>query len=105
DPAAEHLRHLRNLLDPGHRDPHLFEVIARPAAGDDLGPKVDEALRELIEAGLVVDRDQGTPDHAETSSETTRGSSSCSTAWTRARSDSTVSSGRTEIGRASCRER
>ena len=93
DAAPEQLRHLRDLLDPRHRDAHLLEVGARAAARDDLDAELDQALRELVQAGLVVDRDEGALDHTETSSATTRGSSSCSTAWTLARSDSTVSPG------------
>ena len=59
------------------------------------------------EPGLVEGGDQGALDH-EISSRTAFGSSRCSTAWTRARSDSTVSSSRTGHGlgddhRARCR--
>src|SRR5262249_47195115 len=77
DTAAEELRHLRDLLDPRHRDAHLLEECARAAARDDLDAELNEALGEFVQARLVVDGDEGALDHAETSSATTRGSNSC----------------------------
>ena len=56
------------------------------AARDELAAELREPARELVEPGLVVDRDQRAH-----SSLTTSGRSSCSTAWMRARSVSTVS--------------
>src|SRR5262249_52208370 len=74
DAAPEQLPPLRDLLDPPHPDPPLLQAGARAAAGDDLDTELDQALRELVQAGLVVDGDEGALDHVETSSATTRGS-------------------------------
>src|SRR5437588_7127001 len=109
DAAAEQLGHLRDLLDPRHRNLHLLEVGARAAAGDDLDAELDQALGELVQARLVVDRDQGALDHAEATGElslpsrkrrTALGRSRYSTSWIRACSVSTVSPSRTST--ASC---
>src|SRR3954464_8044106 len=110
DAAAEQLRHLRDLLDPRHRDVHLLQVGARAAAGDDLDAQLNQALGELVKARLVVDGDQGSFDHADATGEvsfpsrksrTAAGSSRCSISWIRACSDSGVSPSRTST--ASCR--
>src|SRR5438477_124384 len=104
DAAAEQLRHLRDLFDSRHRDVHLLQVGARPAAGDDLDTQLDQALGELVQARLVVDRDQCALDHADATGElsfpsrkrrTALGKSRCSTSWIRVCSVSAVSPSRT----------
>ncbi len=95
DPPAEHLRCFGDLLDSAHLEAQLFEVRRRSARGDELTAEVGQPARELVEAGLVVDRDQGSQ-----SCLTTCGSSSCSAAWILARSVSTVSP--SSIGTGTC---
>jgi hypothetical protein len=51
---AGHLRHL------AHRDTRFTEGACRPPSRDDFPAEVDELARELHEASLVRDRDQGT---------------------------------------------
>ena len=75
--------------------PRLLEVRGGAARGDERPAELGEAAREVVEAGLVVDGDQRAH-----SSPTTSGSSRCSTAWTRARSDSTRVAGSTGTGSA-----
>ena len=98
DAAAEELRDLGQVLDARHIEAVLGEVIGGPAARDDLDAQLGEPLGELDDARLVERRDHCS--HHEISSRTALGSSLCSTAWTRARSDSTVSSSRTGTGSA-----
>src|SRR5215212_3120394 len=88
--AAEHLRHLGQGLDMRALDAVLLQEGSRSSAGDDGDVELGEPAREVGEPGLVVNRDQRS--HR---SRTTFGSNACSTVWTRARSVSTVSSGRT----------
>jgi hypothetical protein len=94
DAPAEQLRDLGQGLDPGNLEAVLGEMVGGPAARDDLDPELDEPLGELDEARLVEGGDE-CPLDQEISSRTAFGSSLCSTAWTRARSDSTVSPSRT----------
>ena len=99
DAAAEELRDLGQVLDTGDLDVVLRQVVGGSAARDDLDAQLCEPLRELDDARLVEGREQRPLDQ-EISSRTAFGSSLCSTAWTRARSDSTVSSSRTGTGSA-----
>ncbi len=92
DPAAEHLGRLGQGLDAAHLQAQLLEERRGAAARDQLHAELVEPARERLEPVLVVDRDQRARDHEATSSETTRGSSRCSTSCTRARSVATVSS-------------
>src|SRR5439155_21335588 len=99
DPPAEGLRHRGHVLDRGHRDPELAQERRRAAARNELDVERNEAAGELLEPRLVVDRDERAPDHA-VNSRTTRGSSRCSTACTRARSVFSLSPGSTGTGSA-----
>ena len=83
---VEHLGCGGHVLDPVDREAELLDEGGGAAARDELAVELREPARELVEAGLVVDRDQRAH-----SSLTTLGRSSCSTAWMRARSVSTVS--------------
>ena len=89
---AEELGDLGQGLDPRGLDPVLLEVVGGAAAGDELDAEVGEPLRELGEAFLFERGEQGALDHDVISSRTACGKRRCSTAWTRARSVSTVSS-------------
>jgi hypothetical protein len=99
DPPAEQLRDLGQILDPGNLEAVLGEMVSGPTARDDLDPELGEALRKLDEARLVECGQKGPLDQ-EISSRIALGRSLCSTAWTRARSDSTVSPSRTGTGSA-----
>jgi hypothetical protein len=94
DAAAEQLGDLRQLLDAGRLDAALRKELGGSPAGDELDIELGEPSRELLEAGLVPDREQRSLDH-EIRERTVSGSRRCSTAWTRARSVSTVSSSST----------
>ena len=95
DAPTEHLRELRHVLDRRHREPGLRERVGRSAARDELEAELGETPRELGHTRLVVDGDQRAH-----SSPTTFGRSRCSASCTRARSVSTVSSGRHGYGLA-----
>ena len=56
--AAEHLRELRQVLDPGHVEAELTDRVGGAAARDQLPVQRREPLRERVEPGLVEDRDQ-----------------------------------------------
>jgi hypothetical protein len=94
DATAEQLGDLRQLLDARRLDAALGEELGGSAAGDELDIQLGETARELLEAGLVRDREQRPLDQ-EMSSLIVCGSRRCSTACTRARSVSTVSSSST----------
>jgi hypothetical protein len=83
---VQHLRRGGHVLDPVDLEAELFDEGGGAAARDELAAELRETLGELVESRLVVDRDQRAH-----SSLTTLGRSSCSTAWMRARSVSTVS--------------
>jgi hypothetical protein len=91
DAASEQLGDLRQLVDSRRLDAALGEKLGGSAAGDELDVQLGETARELFEAVLVRDREQ-CPLDQEMSSLTVCGSRRCSTACTRARSVSTVSS-------------
>jgi hypothetical protein len=91
DAAAEQLGDPGQLFDVLDVEADLpFEKIGRAAARDQLETEVREAASEVLQAGLVVDRDQCT---ALQSSLTTSGSRRCSTAWIRSTSVSRGSTG------------
>src|SRR5205823_2962533 len=90
DAAAEHLGRLGERVDVLDSEPELLEIGGRSPARDEIPLELGEATSEELEAGFVVGRDQRAH-----SSLTTFGSNRCSTACTRARSDSTVSWGST----------
>src|SRR5262245_27486674 len=90
DSASEQLRELGQRLDPLDVQPTLLEVGRSTSARDELPAELRETGGELVEPGLVVDGDQ-----SPQSALTTLGRSRCSTACTRARRLSTVSSSRT----------
>src|SRR5262249_40858584 len=90
DAAAEQLRELGQRLDPLDVQPVLSEVRRSPPARDKLPAELRETGGEPVEPCLVVDGDQ-----SPQSALTTLGRSRCSTACTRARRLSTVSSSRT----------
>src|SRR5262249_33759738 len=92
-PAPEHLREAGDVLDLRDRETPLFERRRRATARNELESELGETARERHDARLVVDGDQRAH-----SSPTTFGSSRCSASWTRSRSDSTLSSGRTGTG-------
>ena len=94
DAPAEELRDLGQVLDPLDVEALLGEMVGGAAARDELDAEVGEAAGELGEARLVERREQRALDH-EISSRTAFGSRRCSTAWTRSRNVSTVSSSRT----------
>src|SRR5947208_1950432 len=95
-------QHPGRALDPLYCDAHLLEVGARAPTRADLDIELYEALGELVEAGLVVDGDQGAFDHADRAgvslpsrkSRTASGRSLCSTCWIRACKVSAVSPSR-----------
>ena len=89
--AAEHLRDLGQLLDRRRVDPALREMLGGAAACDEVDSEVLETLRELDQPGLVPGGQEGATDHS-IRPRTVSGRRRCSTAWTRARSVSTVSS-------------
>src|SRR6185437_14463029 len=88
--AAEHLGEVRQRLHPVDAQSELLEIGRSTTARDERPAELGEALREDVEAGLVVCRDQRAH-----SSPTTRGSSLCSRSLIRAWSVSAVSSART----------
>ena len=90
--AAEELGDLGQVLDPRGLDSVLLEVVGGAAAGDQLDAELFEPTRELGETFLVERGQEGALDHDVISSRTACGKRRCSTAWTRARSVSTVSS-------------
>jgi hypothetical protein len=94
DTPAQQLRKLGQILDPLDLDSVLGEMVGGAAACDELDPEVGETAGELGEPCLVEGREEGTLDQ-EMSSRTALGSRRCSTALTRSRSVSTVSSSRT----------
>ena len=73
--AAEHLRDVGQRLDALDLEPELLEGLRGAAARHELAAGLGEPARELLEPGLVVDRDQRAD-----SSPTTFGSNLCSTA-------------------------
>jgi hypothetical protein len=87
-PPAEHLGSAGHVFDPRHGETALLEERSGAAARDELEAELLEPARELLEPRLVVDGDQRAH-----SCLTTCGSSRCSTACTRSRSDLLVSSG------------
>ena len=89
DAAAQHLRCTRHVLDLGDRQPLLCKELRGAAGRDELEPELVQAAREVVDAFLLVDGDQG----AGHSSLTTRGSRRCSTAWMRSSSVACGSSG------------
>ena len=89
DAAAEHLRRTGHVLDLGDGQPLLGEELRGAARRDELEPELVQAAREVVDALLLVDGDQG----AGHSSLTTRGSRRCSTAWMRSSSVARGSSG------------
>ena len=96
DPVAQQLRESGQLLEPRHRHALVGKRLRGPGGREHLDAERHEVARESGDAGLVVDREERATDrHAAISSLTTWGSSRCSTAWTRARSVSGVSSGST----------
>ena len=99
DAAAEHLGDLGQLLDGRRVDAALREMLGSAAACDQVDAEILETLRELDQPGLVPGGQESAPDHS-IKPRTVLGSSRCSTAWTRARRLSTVSSSRTGTGSA-----
>ncbi len=97
---AEELWDLGQVLDSSGFEPVLLEVVGGAAAGDELDSELVEPVCEVDEAFLVECGQQGALDHSAINSRTAFGSSRCSTAWTRARKVSTVSSSRTATGSA-----
>src|SRR5919109_170432 len=90
DAAAEELGHLGELVDARRPEPELLEIRRGAAARDELGAERLEPACELLQIGLVVDRDQRAH-----SSRTTSGSTRCSIALIRSCSVSAVSPART----------
>ena len=88
---VEHLRCGGHVLDPLDGQAELLDERGGAATCDEHAAELRESLRQLVEARLVVDRNQRAQ-----SSLTTCGRSLCSTAWIRARSVSTVSPSCTE---------
>jgi hypothetical protein len=99
DAPAEQLRELGQILDPLDLYSVLGEMVGGAAACDELDAEVGETASELGQPRLVEGREKGTLDQ-EISSRTAFGSRRCSTALTRSRSVSTVSSSRTGTGSA-----
>ena len=62
DPAVEALGEAGEVLDLGHRQAEAGDQRGRAAGGDELDARVVQAADELLEAGLVVDRDEGAAD-------------------------------------------
>ena len=91
DPAAEHLGHLGQRLDARDLEARVLERRRGAAARDELDAELREPAREVLEPVLAVDGEQRA--HQAISSRTTSGSRRCSTACTRARSESDVSPG------------
>ena len=58
DAAAEELRHVRELVYRRDREAVLGYVRSRPAARDELDSELHETGGELVEPGLVEDRDE-----------------------------------------------
>jgi hypothetical protein len=79
DATAEQLRNLRQLLDARRLDAALSEELGGSAAGDKLDVQLGEPACELLETGLVRDREERSLDH-EISERTVSGSRRCSTA-------------------------
>jgi hypothetical protein len=91
DAAAEQLRDAGQLVDVLDVEADVaLEKLGCAAARDELEAELGQPARELLQAGLVVDRDQCT---ALQSSLTTSGSRRCSTAWMRSTSVSRGSTG------------
>src|SRR6185503_796796 len=99
DAVAEKVAEARHVRERRHGDALVGEELRRAARREELDAEPGELARESGEAGLVVDREQGTADrHAAISSFTTSGRMRCSTRWTRARRVSGVSPGSTGTG-------
>jgi hypothetical protein len=94
DTPAQQLRELGQVLDPLDLDSVLGEMVGGAATCDELDSEVGETAGELSEPCLVEGREKGALDQ-EINSRTAFGSRRCSTALTRSRSVSTVSSSRT----------
>ncbi|MCY1238704.1 hypothetical protein D9M72_514580 [compost metagenome] len=62
DAAVQHLRRAGNFLDLLDGDACGRDLLRGGAGGDDLDACFVQALRELLQTGLVVDRDQGSAD-------------------------------------------
>src|SRR5262249_31541061 len=90
DAAAEQLGNLGERLDGRHLEAELLEVGGRSTARDELAAEVGEPDGERVETALVPDGDQRAH-----SVRTTSGRIRCSTACTRRRRLSTVSSSST----------
>src|SRR5918994_7364068 len=97
--AAEHLRDLGQLFHRRRVDPALREMLGGAAACDEVDSEVLETLRELDQPGLVPGGQESAADHS-IRPRTVSDRSRCSTAWTRARSVSTVSPSCTGTGSA-----
>jgi hypothetical protein len=65
DPAAEELGNVGELVHGCHRESQLGDVGGAAAAGDELHAELRQPDGEVIEAGLVEDRDQS-PLHQRT---------------------------------------
>jgi hypothetical protein len=62
DAAVQHFRGAGDFLDFLHRDAGGGDLLGGGAGGDDLDAGVVQAPRELLQTGLVVDRNQGPAD-------------------------------------------
>ncbi|BCK69111.1 hypothetical protein Srufu_030640 [Streptomyces libani subsp. rufus] len=62
DPAVEALGEARQLLDLGDRHPGRSDLRGRRSGGDQLDARRVQALRQLLQTGLVVDADQRAAD-------------------------------------------
>ena len=62
DPAVEALGEAGEVLDLGHRQAEPGDRRGGAAGRDQLDPGVGEPAHEVLEAGLVVDGDEGTAD-------------------------------------------
>ena len=62
DPAVEALGEAGELLDPGDREAEALDQRRGAAGGDQGHPGLVQAADQVLEAGLVVDRDQRPPD-------------------------------------------
>src|SRR5262249_47978849 len=71
DAPVEHLRKLRDLGDVSHRDARIAQQPRRAARGEDLDASLGQLAREVGDAGLVVDADEG-PTHGRHGRTSTR---------------------------------
>src|SRR5262249_23514386 len=65
DAAVEHLRKASHVGNVAHRQAGVGQRLARAAGGDQLDVEGDQAAREVEQAGLVADAEQGAANGTE----------------------------------------